>query len=29
MDDTHGDGSIINVGSGVNDFLVNLVSKIH
>ena len=29
MDDVHGNGSIIDVSSGVNNFLINLVSKVH
>ena len=27
MDDAHGNGSIIDVGSGISDFFVDLVSK--
>ena len=29
VDNVHGDGSIIDVGSGVNNLFVSLVSKVH
>ncbi len=29
VDDMHGDGSVIDVSSSVNNFFVNLVSEVH